>query len=259
MDRGGVAVTYSAPGIRTYSTRPDLGGAFTPTDIAGLQLWLKADSLSLSDNDPISTWTDSSGNGNNATGTLTARPLYKTNIINSLPVVRFDGSNDNLVITDVNGLDLTGDQSIFVVMSTSDATGAIVSHHNSGAPFTGWTFAVGIITPANNNKLAYWSNGKGSWVNDAGTTAANGSPHLASVIRTSGSITFYTDGTAGSTNTGHSNGSSSANIFLGQTADGLNVLAGDIAEILVYDSALSGGNLTNVKSYIAAKYALTIA
>lgn len=70
--------------------------AFVPTDIAGCKLWYNADSLVLNDTDPVSTWIDSSGNGNNATGSGTARPLYRTNIVNGKPVVRFDGSNDIL-------------------------------------------------------------------------------------------------------------------------------------------------------------------
>jgi hypothetical protein len=57
--------------------------------------WLEFDAIAaLVDNDPISTCTDSSGNGRSATSALTARPLFKTNIQNGLAVARFDGSND---------------------------------------------------------------------------------------------------------------------------------------------------------------------
>ena len=44
-----------------------------------------------SDGDSITTWTDSSAAGNDATqATSSRRPIYKTNIIGSNPVVRFD-------------------------------------------------------------------------------------------------------------------------------------------------------------------------
>lgn len=43
----------------------------------------------LNDGDPVSTWPDSSGNGHNATQTGSARPIFKTNILNGKPVVRF--------------------------------------------------------------------------------------------------------------------------------------------------------------------------
>lgn len=66
-----------------------------PTTITGCKLWLKADVLVLSDGDPVATWPDSSGLGNDATqATSGNRPTFQTNEINtSLPVVRFDGGD----------------------------------------------------------------------------------------------------------------------------------------------------------------------
>lgn len=74
------------------------GVARTPGELSGLELWLRADSISgLDDGDPVETWTDESGEGNDVTqGTAAKRPLYKTNVQNGLPVVRFDGSDDYL-------------------------------------------------------------------------------------------------------------------------------------------------------------------
>lgn len=71
--------------------------SWTPA-AGGLNLvnWLKADALSLANNDPVSSWTDSSGNGYDLTNTSTARPTYLTNQINALPAVSFDGTNDFL-------------------------------------------------------------------------------------------------------------------------------------------------------------------
>ena len=61
-------------------------------------VWLRADAITgLNDTDPVATWPDSSGNSNDATqGTAADRPLYRTNIVNGLPIVRFDGANDFL-------------------------------------------------------------------------------------------------------------------------------------------------------------------
>jgi hypothetical protein len=70
-------------------------------------LWLKADSLGLSDGDAVGTWTDSSGNGYDATqATGSAKPTYKTNItLAGKPVVRFDGGDylASSAPTDANG------------------------------------------------------------------------------------------------------------------------------------------------------------
>jgi hypothetical protein len=64
--------------------------------IPGLVAWYKATDLALNDNDPVSSWADASGNGYTLTGTTTTRPLYKTNVVNSLPAVLFDGVDDFL-------------------------------------------------------------------------------------------------------------------------------------------------------------------
>ncbi len=70
--------------------------SYTPP-AEGLLLWLKADSISASDGDVISSWDDQSGNGLHFTQSdSTKAPVFKTNIINGLPALRFDGVNDVL-------------------------------------------------------------------------------------------------------------------------------------------------------------------
>ena len=68
---------------------------WAPTDLSNLLLWLDASQITgLNDGDAVASWTDLSGNGNHATqSTAAAKPTYKTNIINGLPVVRFDGGD----------------------------------------------------------------------------------------------------------------------------------------------------------------------
>ena len=73
----------------------------TPTSIASCSVWLKADALSLSNNDPVSLWSDSSGNNNHVTqSNASYNPIYKTNILNGKPAVFFDGSDD--LLTSIN-------------------------------------------------------------------------------------------------------------------------------------------------------------
>lgn len=81
---------------------------FSPSDIAGLVLWLDASlgtyqstggSAALADGDPVGEWQDQSGNGNDVTQvTGEKKPVLKTgaNGLNGLPVLRFDGSSDLL-------------------------------------------------------------------------------------------------------------------------------------------------------------------
>ncbi len=90
----------------------------TPTDISNMKLWLKADAITgLNDGDPVASWTDSSGLGNAATqSTGGLKPLYKTNIVNSLPVVRFDGTDDTMALPSITPFT---DITVFIVHKTS--------------------------------------------------------------------------------------------------------------------------------------------
>ena len=56
---------------------------------------LKAEDLSLNNNDPVATWTDASNYGNDATQTTSGdQPTFVTNAVNGRPAVRFDGGDD---------------------------------------------------------------------------------------------------------------------------------------------------------------------
>lgn len=79
---------------RSRTTQP----VFSPSDLSSLVAWYRADTLTgLNDGDPVATWTDDSGNGYDLTqSTPSQRPLWRTNIQNSLAVVRFDGTDDLL-------------------------------------------------------------------------------------------------------------------------------------------------------------------
>ncbi|MDZ7738594.1 MAG: Calx-beta domain-containing protein [Bacteroidales bacterium] len=60
------------------------------------ELWFRADSItSVADGNPLPQWDDVSGNNHHASqGTVPNQPLFNDNVINGLPVVLFDGSND---------------------------------------------------------------------------------------------------------------------------------------------------------------------
>jgi len=65
--------------------------------LAHLKLWLKADSLALSDGKPVATWSNSAMNSCHATQLIAGQqPLFKTNGLNGKPIVRFDGIDDYL-------------------------------------------------------------------------------------------------------------------------------------------------------------------
>lgn len=94
------------------------GTPWTPEKIV-TAMWFDAadeDSLII-DSGVVSQWNDKSGNDRHATQSSTARPTFVSSALNNLPVLRFDGSNDCLLLTSVaNGVFRNiGQASIFAV------------------------------------------------------------------------------------------------------------------------------------------------
>lgn len=89
--------------IDPYRFGAGSGGGFTdPTDFAGLQLWLAADVAGLGTG-AVTTWPDQSGQGHDATGQGTTKPAKVANVVNGLPVIRFNGSTSYFTLPDYMG------------------------------------------------------------------------------------------------------------------------------------------------------------
>src|SRR5262245_40330762 len=107
---------------RTPDARtPDAGtsdapdpGPWNPGKLPNLALWLVADTGVTTNNSRVTTWADRSGNNNNAAQSVIARqPTLVTGVVNGQPVVRFDGTDDALQVTDSATLQFgTGDFTI---------------------------------------------------------------------------------------------------------------------------------------------------
>src|SRR5438105_4697921 len=67
-------------------------GSFSPKNVPGLKLWVRAESLGLADNAPVAVWSDESGNGANLLQPdWTRKPDYRASVDGS-PGVWFNGS-----------------------------------------------------------------------------------------------------------------------------------------------------------------------
>jgi hypothetical protein len=216
---------------------PAGGGGFSPTDITGLKLWLKADSLVLSDGDPVGTWADSSGNGNDATASGGDKPTYKTAIVNGLPIVRFDAAFPNRMFFPT----VTVSQfTIFVVYSVATFNTANYLVGGSG---------VGVFAGGGGG-LGYGEY-DGTFLRYATTqptaiglgTFSNQHIYHDSIEATYASAQDLT-------------GFALTSVGIRADLTGAAAHTGDIAEILVYDSALGSTDRGNVEAYLAAKYGL---
>jgi len=212
------------------------GGGFTPP--AGTFAWFKADAITgLSNNDPVSTWEDSEGS-NDATNTGSARPIYKTNVQNSLPGVEFDGSNDYLA-SSAFGAAETQPNTVHFVAKVASTSGSqyILDGGSSGRHMVYFDSGLGAIK-------AY----AGSFMNGTGSSYSDTSAHQITVVFDGASSAIYIDGSA--QGTGDVGAGSMSLVTLGATGD----LGGFGAVTLFEVLWRAGGRDTATESYLKSKW-----
>lgn len=209
-------------------------------------LWLDASSLSLSNNDPVTTWADISGNGNDLSqATASRQPTFRTSQINGLPAVQFDGTNDFLSFNN----HITTDAITFFIVYSKD----VITENGV------FTLENHILTDRNN--LTYLRSV--SPVQTHSVTKSIGSYSLVTGRTDEGGI-----GTSIDISNGNSLSSSTRNDLTSILSSRLGArfinpsktnafLDGDISEFIIFNEALNDAERNIVSEAIAAKYNLT--
>ena len=217
------------------------GTPFSPTDISGLLGWWKADALGLSDGATVTSWTDSSGNARHLTGVGTT---YETAEINGLAIVRFDGVDDQLSVAFTCNQPHTR---FYVAKYRSAFTAQESFADNHSSVGSG---RAQMYRPASTTIGMYAAGG----ITTATTPQAY---HVYGVVFNGASSLITIDGAApvtGSTGTGA--GTNTGGIRLGSNASPGEWADADVAEVIVYDTALGTTNRESVEDYLKSKYAL---
>jgi hypothetical protein len=249
-----------------------------PQTISGLQLWLDAsDASTLYDatsggslvaaDGGVARWEDKSGNGRHFTQSDSSkRPARKTSQQNSLDTLLFDGSNDSLIGSNFSSG--TGGLSILLVVKRN-ATSANHELINKGVDNGGW-----MVKFAASNQLQL-SSYRDSTLNNStirdttssvsatgytvlSITAGSGAFNTTSMFRNGTSLAMDAATEAGTNGRTPSTGSDPVRIGV-QVYAGVDYFTynGNIAEIIMYDSALSSGDREAVESYLLAKWGIS--
>jgi hypothetical protein len=205
---------------------------------------LPLSSFGLNDGDSVSSWLDSSGNGHEATQTGTARPIFKKNILNGNPVVRFTSaglSKLNLAIP-ISGAD---PWTVLVVMKAVNTSSELVSL----AADSSSQYPTGPIEHING--VTYLFSRSFYWADSGGLAGAFHVITGRVVNSTTGDI--LADGTSvGIAQGGVSSTANFANI--GYRANDNLYSDGDIAEIVFCNVALSATDRQNAEKTLSVKY-----
>lgn len=214
--------------------------SLTPDQIAGLQLWYAANAITgKSDGDTVTSWTDAGSQGKNL-AEATNPPTYRTNVINSLPVVRFDGTNDTMTAAAITSI--SQPLTVFMVVKSNNLS----KDRYWDTRITGRTLF--------GNDTSGYELYAGSAVLTGGTRDT--SWHIFTVIYNGASSIARRDGT--SIITGNPGTNAMAPEFVvGSDGLGGDFMSGDVAECGVYNSALSTANHNALGQGLATKYGLT--
>jgi hypothetical protein len=236
-------------------------GGNTPLTIPNLGLWLKADVGVTLVGGAVNAWADQSGNGRDYSAPAT-RPAY-SGTLNGLPVLTFNGSTDYL----------TGNAaSLNIARNVSGVTMiAVVKYATGGADqrlcLIGTNSASNVRAGISSMSSQYRTSGRrldsdsaqgsnagtvtGSFAIQAGIfrySVATAGVGVNSVVS---DFAFQTAGNASDTDSART----AIGVDLQLTGNFLN---GDIAEIIVYQRAISVEERNSVERYLSVKWGIAI-
>lgn len=245
-----------------------------PGGISGnLRWWLKADAGTFTGNGTGATvdgslvqqWNDQSLVGNHARQVTNAnKPVYKTNIINGYPVLRFatDQFIDGLATPAVGPTDnlqmfLVLRQNAYTPGGTNDGSGTFIIDRTTA------TNNLMSFKMVNTDKYYYQKRNDtgGSLTGPVSVTGAQvGTFVLLEYYRTVGTAYgIYINGRLDATSGGDSENITGPQLRIGRhattTGGGLN---GDLAELALYNNNPNAGNRLKIESYLALKYGITL-
>lgn len=273
----GHVVIYDDSGGLGLASKDDAGAVSSltgiirsPLGIADCALWLDASQLvGLGDGDAVTTWPDLSGNGYSpAQDGAVDVPVYKTNIVNGLPIVRFDGVTIEPQILKFSG----GALGLFRNLSgvtIAAVTGGCIDNNDYLFNASSGTVATNVrglyqtyIDMSVDNDDA--SNGAGD-SGGAGAYGVNtGAPYSAVLL-----VADFIHGvvfaqcpnpvdagspTPGALTPGNTPDTDSLVMQIGQSLDGTGNAQADIAEFVVYQRTLSYRERRLLIEYLSDKW-----
>jgi hypothetical protein len=250
-----------APGVSSgvVSVSPE---AFSPDDLAGLQMWYDAEFGVTLDEAEVIVWADKSSNGYD----------LDSGKVNSITVVSADVNGRDAIHFDDGNICLASAPSPFLQGKTGSVTFMVVkvpalSHFNDIVEYQNTDGSAAYrCAAANGTSVALFGR------NQAGTLQAVGSFVYTGFNSTYVVLEYFADWTLGGNEfkiyangtlidegsaTGTAYSSAAGTSFcLGFPGGGAGSTDFNMAELLIYDSALSSEDRTSVREYLNDKYVL---
>ena len=244
-----------------------------PTQITGLQLWLDAsDAQTLFDattggslvaaDGTVARWQDKSGNNRHATqSTAGSRPARKASLINGRDALRFDGSDDRLIVP-TSAINFgSSDFEIFLVGRGNASYNTFFSCIDLSS---GTAYVLRMMTESARLQATVRNISGGALdVNAASNSYTAQSLVLFGFRRSSSTFTATRNSTSlGTASNGDPMQSTNEVAAIGAWVEGPPTafyyhLNGDICEIIIYNTALTIASRALIENYLLAKWGIT--
>ena len=222
------------------------GGAGVPVS-SGLVFWLRGDQGVAANGQAVTQWADQSGSGNHLS-VVSGSPTFNATGLNGHGYVGFDGVDD--------GLGRTG-TSLLPTAATARTVFMVARYESAGWGGFAWgnaacnrAFGTGVAGSSGNLLVQGWC-GANDFIADQKGEGAGWLTQAA--VYSNGNLTHYLNGTQIDSGT-HTFDTGSAGIRLGIELNDRTKLDMDVAELLVYNRALSASERQQVQSYLDTLY-----
>lgn len=217
--------------------------------------WLDANDMNLANGANVTVLSDVSGNGNDfLQSVVNDQPVFTTGAVNGLPVVRFDGVDDNLISNSIPALE-TNNLTWFVVYKKSSLeTNALIGGNYVSNTKQWQSYANSNANFVISSQYSSGSFQGVSYIDDVANY------NFFSTHITPTSMETYKEGVLQSSIVSTYTAPTGNNfIILGRMPkSAAYFLNGDIAEVFIYNSSLNDLERTIIENYLGAKYNLTI-
>jgi len=213
----------------------------------------------------VLSWTDQSGEGNNASFEfLGEQPTFISSFLNGKPAIQFNGQGQILQVASSASLDFTAETSCFIVVKYDGDGGGndVIYIKNADDGFPGYPAMYGMVgVNAENGNVSFPLNVGGWSDHDSGVSISDGIPRLFSMIfNTSVDQSIYCNGIlTGQQVLGDNISTSSGTLQIGgynKSFDAQEFFNGKIAEIIMYNRAVTNIERQQVEAYLNTKYAI---
>ena len=225
-----------------------------------LALWLDAANLNgvsntgVNDGDAISSWMDLSGNENHAIESDTSKmPTIDNDVFNNMKSIKFDGSDDQLKLTQ-RAL-LGKNYTLFIVaqsLAANQESGSLLTQYNSA--YNSGIGRGGFYSYQ--DKVGFWMGGySGKYTSPIYGVA---DPFIMTATNDDNTVDVFVNGDVRSSEGGISVTTPiDQDTYIGQQLGVNEPLNGSISEIIVFDSVLTDSQIMSIQAYLANKWNLT--